>query len=262
MKKIVFFLFCILFLMAANGFALEIAWMQVQHREYGEGRSFNRLGFGLVDDSGSYLKTDKNITEVKLFGPDKQEAKLSGVKFASVEEIFGSYDSLKSQWYYSKTWQFDSWFRAKILDSLKPGIYWLRVTTADGKTAERTFAFNSRGALPIIDSSSFRLNPDPYGNLIWRWNIPRDLGHLSLSHKMRARAAIDIHKNRKEIGYFSIILPAHLGYVFIPHDVLKLINAKGDRFELKVSLETLDKNNRTYSSSFTVKERLPSTPAR
>jgi len=262
MKKTAFFAFCLLFLMVSPAVALEIAWMQVQHREYGEGRSFNRLGFGLVDDSGNYLKTGKNITKVKLFGPDKQEAKLSEVKFASVEEIFGSYDSLKSQWYYSKTWQFDSWFRAKIPDSLSPGIYVLKVATADGETAERAFAFNKRGALPIIDSSSFRLNPDQHGNLIWTWDIPTELGHLSLSHKMRARAAIEIYKNEEEVGYFSIILPVHLGYVFIPKDVVQTMNQKGDRFALKISLETLDKNNRTYSKPVTVNEKLPSTPTR
>jgi hypothetical protein len=262
MKKTAFFAFCLLFLMVSNGLALEVAWMQVQHREYGEGRSFNRVGFGLVDDSGKYLKTDKNITEIKLFGPDKQEMKLSEVKFASVEEIFGSYDSLKSQWYYSKTWQFDSWFRAKILDSLHPGIYLLKVATADGKTTERTFAFNKRGALPIIDSSSFRLNPDSHGNLIWTWNIPIELGNLSLTHRMRARAAIEIYNNEEEVGYFSIILPVHLGYVFIPKDVVQTMNQKGDRFALKISLETLDKNNRTYSKPFTIDKKLPSTPPR
>jgi hypothetical protein len=261
-KKIAFFILSIFFLVVSNAFAFEIAWMQVQHREYGNGRSLNRLGFGLVDKDGEYLTTDKNITEVKLLDPAKKELKLSEIKFATVEEIFGSYDSLKSQWYYSETWEFDSWFRAKILDSLNPGIYWLKVATADGKTAERTFAFNKQGALPIIDSSSFQVNPDPYGNLIWRWNIPTELGHLSLTHKMRARAAIEIYKNEEEVGYFSIILPVHLGYVFISKDVVQRMNQKGDRFDMKISLETQDKNNRTYSKPFTIREKLPSIPTR
>lgn len=262
MKKTVFFAFCLLFLLVSNCFAFDIAWMHVQHREYQDGRSFNRLGFGLVDDNGEYLTTDKNISEVKLFISEKKELKLSPVKFASVEEIFGSYDSIKSQWYYSKTWQYDSWFRAKILDSLNPGIYWLKVTTSDGKSAERTFAFNRKGVLPLIDSSSFQLNRDTYGNLIWTWKIPVELGNLSLSHKMRARAAIEIYKNDDEVGYFSIILPVHLGYLFMPRDVVQLMNQRGNRFDLKISLETLDKNNRTYSKPFTIKEKLPSTATR
>lgn len=262
MKRAAFLAFCISFLVVSNAFAFEIVWMQVQHREYGNGRSLNRLGFGLVDENGEYLSTDKNITEVTLLDPAKKELKLSEVKFASVEEIFGSYDSLKSQWYYSKTWQFDSWFRAKIQDSLTPGIYLLKVATSGGKTAERAFAFNKQGALPIIDSSSFHLIPDPYGNLIWTWNIPIELGHLSLDHKMRARAAIDIYKTNEALGYFSIILPVHLGYVFIPRHVVELMNQKGNRFELRVSLETLDKNNRTYSKRYIVNKKLASTSDR
>ena len=79
---------------------------------------------------------------------------------------------------------------------------------------------------------------------------------------MRARAAIEIYKNEAEVGYFSIILPVHLGYVFIPRDVVETINQKGDRFDFKVSLETGDKNNRTYSKPLTVKEKLPSTATR
>jgi hypothetical protein len=79
---------------------------------------------------------------------------------------------------------------------------------------------------------------------------------------MRARAAIDIYKSNEDLGYFSIILPVHLGYVFIPRHVVELMNQKGNRFELRVSLETLDKNNRTCPERFMVTEKLPSTPGR
>jgi hypothetical protein len=245
-----------------KAFAVEIAWMHVQHRQYDSGESFNRLGFGVVDDYGNYLTNAKNITEIKLYNPEKKELKLTTVRFDSVEEIFGSYDSKNSQWLYSKAWQYDSWFSAVILDPLNPGIYLLKVKTADGKSVERTFAFNKRVALPVIDLNSFQLNPDSSGNLIWTWDIPIGLGHLSLSNKMRARAAIEIFKGKKYVGYFSIILPVHLGYVFLPRDVVQAINQKGNRFELKVSLETRDKNNRTYSKPFSVDEKLSLIPDR
>jgi hypothetical protein len=257
MGKIIFIVLCISFYVTGNAVAVEIAWMQVQHREYGSGKSLNRLGFGLIDDRGSYITNDKNVTEVKLYNQDKKELKLSTVKFDSIEEIFGSYDAKNSQWYYSRAWQFDSWFSAGILDSLNPGMYGLKVTTADGKSVERTFAFNHRVALPIIDSNSFQFDTDPSGNLFWRWNIPIELGHLSLSHKMRARAAIEIYKNNKTAGYLSVILPVHMGNVFIPRDVVQLMNQKGNQFEMKISLETRDKNNRTYSKPFTIEKMLP-----
>jgi hypothetical protein len=257
MNKIIFIVLCIFFYATGNTLAVEISWIHVQHREYGSGKSFNRLGFGLIDDHGYYLKNNKNIIEIKLYNSDKRELKLSTVKFDSVEEVFGSYDYKNSQWYYNKDWQFESWFSASILDSLNPGIYRLEIVTADGESVERTFVFNGRVNLPIVDSKSFKIDMDIGGNLIWSWNIPVELGQLSLNHKMRARAAIDINKNKKPVGYFSIILPVHMGYVFIPQDVVQLMNQKGNQFEMKISLETRDKNNRTYSNSLIVSEMRP-----
>lgn len=256
MKKILILVCGILFFIAGNVSAVEIAWMQVQHRQYAGGRSFNRLGFGLIDARGSYLTSAQNIRAVKLYDPARKELKLSPLKFSSDEEIFGSYDSKNSQWYYHRRWQFESWFSADIAAVLQPGVYWLKVTTTDGKTAERTFGFNQLVALPFIDAGSFQLRPDPQGNLIWTWQIPIALGHLSLNHKLRARAAIDIYKGKEAVGYFSVILPVHMGYVFIPQDVVAVINKKGGRFELKVSLETRDKNNRTYSKPLAIDQKL------
>jgi len=257
MKKILFFILCILFYTTGNALAVEISWMQVQHRDYGNGKALSRLGFGLIDDRGNYLTDNRKVKEITLYNPDKIELKLAPVNFDSIEEIFGTYDSKNSQWLYSKDWQFDSWFDAEIMDPLIPGIYWLKVTTADGKVSERTFAFNRLTALPIFDSDSFQIQPDPNGNLIWTWKIPLALGQLALDHKTRARASIDIFKKEKNVGYFSIILPAHLAYVFIPVDVVHTINLKGDRFELKVQIETRDKNNRTYSKPLIVNKMLP-----
>jgi hypothetical protein len=72
-----------------------------------------------------------------------------------------------------------------------------------------------------------------------------------------ARASIDIYKYEKNVGYFSIILPVHLAFISIPVDVVQTINQIGDRFELKVQIETKDKNNRTYSKPFILNKLLP-----
>lgn len=254
MNKLIFIVLCIFFYVTGNALAVEISWMHVQHREYGNGNALIRLGFGLIDDRGNYLTDNRTVKEVKLYDPDKKELKLAPLNFDSVEEIFGTYDSKNSQWLYSKVWQFDSWFDTEIMESLNPGIYWLKVTTTDGKVAERTFVFNRHIVLPIIDSKSIQLQSDLNGNLIWTWKIPMELGQLALNHKTRARASIDIYKNEMIVGYFSIILPTHLAYVFIPLDVAQTINQRGDRFELKVQIETKDKNNRTYSNPLIINE--------
>ena len=263
MKKAASFivLLYISLLLGGNALSAEIAWMYVQHRQYGEGKSVNRLSFGLIDDQGRYLTDDKNIKAVKLLDLRDKAFKITPYKFRSVEEIYATYDTRDSQWIYNKNWQFDSWFSADILEPLIPGIdYWLKIEMEDGRSAERTFNFNGLITLPVVDSTSFQLRPDAYGNLIWTWNIPMELGQLSLSLQTRARASIDVYKNKINTGYFSIILPSHLGYVFIPHDVVESMNQKGDQFELRIQIETRDKNNRTYSKPYLIAEMLPANP--
>jgi hypothetical protein len=73
---------------------------------------------------------------------------------------------------------------------------------------------------------------------------------------MRARASVDIYNDNEYAGYFSIIIPVHLGFVFIPRDVVQKIYQKGNRFEVMISLETRDKNNRTYSKPLEVTQIL------
>ena len=45
-----------------------------------------------------------------------------------------------------------------------------------------------------------------------------------------------------------------MGYVFIPQDVVQAMNQKGNQFEMKILLETRDKNNRTYSNPLIINE--------
>lgn len=256
MNKILLIVLCITSYAAGKSLAVEISWMHVQHRECGNGKSLDRLGFGLIDERGNYVTDNRRVKDVKLYGLEKKELKLAPLNFNSVEEIYGTYDSRNSQWLYSKVWQFESWFNTEIIQPLNPGLYRLKVTTTDGNVTERTFAFNKRIELPIIDADTLQLQTDFYGNLIWTWNLPLELGQLALNHKTRARASIDIFKHDKNVGYFSIILPVHLAYVVIPADVAQTIGQKGDRFEFKVQIETKDKNNRTYSKPLIVEEKL------
>ena len=93
MKKYLLLVICVFFWMPGSAAAVEVAWMQVQHREYAGGEAFNRVGFGLIDDRGIYLPDDRGIKEVRLLNPAGKELKLGPVKFDSTDEIFGSYDS-------------------------------------------------------------------------------------------------------------------------------------------------------------------------
>ena len=56
--------------------------------------------------------------------------------------------------------------------------------------------------------------------------------------------------NKKTVAYFFVIIPSHLGYIFIPRHIAEKITSKGDQFGFRILLETKDKNNRTYSDTF------------
>jgi len=240
-----------------NALATEIAWLHVQHREYGTGAGINRLSFGLVDEEMNYVTSQAGVNSVQLMDPLGKAVKLAPVEFGAVEEIYGNYDAKNSQWYFDKSWQYDSWFSVDIEAPLVAGDYVLSVTTADGKKSERTYPFNQQVDLPIIDSDSIEFHPGSSGELILTWQVPHELGRLSLNYAMRARVSTDIYSNDNYAGYFSIIVPVHIGFVFIPQDVVQKINQKGNRFEVMISLETRDKNNRTYSKPRTVTQMLP-----
>ena len=255
-----FLFFIILFstiTVSGSAFAAEIAWLHAQHREYGSGASINRLSFGLVDEEMNYVTSKTAVKSVQLLDPFGNPVKLAPVEFGFVEEIYGNYDAKNSQWYFDKNWQYDSWFSVDIEAPLVAGAYMLSVTTADGKKSERAYTFNQQVELPVIDSNSVVLHSDSDGNLILTWHIPDSLGRLSLNHPMRARASIDIYNNDRYSGYFSIIVPVHIGFVFIPQEVAQKIKQKGNRFEVMISLETRDKNNRTYSEPRTLTQMPP-----
>ena len=54
----------------------------------------------------------------------------------------------------------------------------------------------------------------------------------------------------KNVAYFFVKIPSHLGYVFIPRHIAEKITSKGDQFGFRILLETKDKNNRTLSGTF------------
>jgi hypothetical protein len=253
MKKLVV---VALFLLISNALAAEISWMYVQNRSYENGRNINRLAFGLIDEKGHHLNDGNSVVDVKLYAPDGVPVKLSKYKFDSDEEIFGLYDAIKSQWLYSDNWQRDTWFRANFSEALIPGSYRLKVVSKDGTEAESRFKFKHIVDLPIISSNTFRIYPDALGNVIWKWDIPDNLGHMVLKHATEARASIEIFKNKKNVAYFFIKIPSHMGYAFIPSQIVKKMNGKGDQFGLKIQLETSDKNTRTYSNTLVIPDMM------
>jgi len=247
-------------LIVGNAFAVEISWMYVQNRRYENGRTLNRLTFGLIDQAGRNLTSNEGVSAIKLSDPQGRLVKLSDSKFGVDEEIYGIYDPMRSQWHFNEEWQVDSWFSANFDEPLIPGVYRLKVSTADGHAADYEFYFKGVVALPVITSHSFKLRPDPFGNLIWKWDIPDTLGYMLFNLQTVVKASIDVYKGNKQVGYFFIKLPSHMGYLFIPRKIVQKLSTKGDQFGLRVQLETRDSNTRTYSDTLIISDLTATLP--
>jgi len=139
-----------LLLIVSNAFAAEVSWMYVQHRKYETDRNLNRLTFGLIDEKGQLSTDGREVANVQLYAPDGSTVNLLKYGFDSDEEIFGLYDAIKSRWFYSDTWLYDSWFKANFSEPLIPDQYRLKVTTVDGKVVDSSFHFKKRVELPVI----------------------------------------------------------------------------------------------------------------
>lgn len=251
MKKVLIIFF---FVFARSAYAMDVSWMYIQHRVYENGRTYNRLAFGLTDDKGHDLTSDTNVASVKLLDPQNRFVKLSDCKFIRDEEIYGIYDPMRSQWHFNEAWQIDNWFSADFSEPLIPGVYRLKVGTANGDLAEYEFSFKTAAVLPVIKSHSFKLQPDPFGNAIWKWDVPDILGQMVFNLQTEVKASIDIYRGQEQAAYFFIKLPSHMSYLFLPRNIVQKMKAKGDRFGLRIQLETRDLATRTYSDTLIVND--------
>lgn len=250
--KTVLTIFFLVFSVSSH--AADVSWMYVQHRVYENGRTYNRLAFGLTDDSGHALTGDKNIASVKLLDPQGRIVKLSKCKFNRDEEIYGVYDPMRSQWHFNAEWQIDSWFSADFGEPLIAGVYQLKIGIVDGNAAEYEFPVSTAAVLPVITSHSFKLQPDPIGNVIWKWEVPDILGRMVFNLQTVIKASIDIYRDQDQVAYFFIKLPSHMSYLFIPQNIVNKMSARGNRFGLRIQLETRDQTTRTYSDTLIVND--------
>jgi len=243
------------FMFSVSAYATDVSWMYVQHRVYENGRSFNRLAFGLTDDDGHDLAGDKIIASVKLRDPQGRLVKLSDCKFSRDEEIYGVYDPMRSQWHFNAEWEIDSWFSADFSEPLIAGVYQLKIGTVDGNNvAEYEYPIRAVAVLPVITVHSFKLQPDPFGNVIWKWDVPDILGQMVFNLQTVVKASIDIYRDRQQVAYFFIKLPSHMSYLFLPQNIVDKMRAKGNRFGLRIQLETRDQTTRTYSDTLIVND--------
>jgi hypothetical protein len=223
---------------------LDIDWFWVQHRVYEDGKDFNRLGFSLRYEDGSYPLTDvvRNVTLTDNHG---NSVPYRDLRFWSEENLFGRYDGWAGTWSYDE-FQFESGHTADIDDPLVEGTYNLTITDLSGNTYESEYKFNGLVNLPIISRYFFYVSRKSK-NLVWRWHITPELYHLGFTYETQVRAIIEIYNNNQYVGAAWLTTPTHMGKIIIPPGVVEKIASKGNRFDFIMQLRTRDNNNRTYS---------------
>lgn len=235
---------------ALAGYTID--WMYVQHRVYENGNAGNRFSFGVVDGAGQRVTDFRDFKDLRLYDPSGSAVSLSNGRIWMDEGLGGYYDSDKGQWKYNE-FAPDASVSFDLPGVPVSGTYRMELTSSDDTVCEATCDFGGTIDLPLISSQSFRFSADSSPNLFWYWDVPEELGRLSAEYSTQTRVCIDIYKENQYIGYMSIRSPAHMGYCFIPADVVQKIIAKGDEFRLYIQLRTKDNTNRSYSESLIVK---------
>ena len=218
-----------------------------QHRVYENGSEYNRLLFGLIDlYDDSYYTPDDIIQSVTFYDPKGSEVPLSNMTYHSRKSFHGIYNARDSRWIYDQEPFFESSYIAQLEIPLVPGEYRLEAIDNEGYSYESSFEFNEQIDLPIISANTFQGYFDNLGNFRCKWDIPL---HLSNDLRTSARAFIDSCMDDTCVAELSVRMPSHLGYIFVPSEIIQLLRSEGNLLKFGVQLRTNDNNNRSYSNS-------------
>ena len=226
----------------------SVAWWHMQKRTYEDGRSFNRLGFGIIDEFGAYVTNDV-IKSVSLVGPSGAIA-LDPHAFMTYEILSGRINTDTGQWEYETDFRAENYCRVNFSGNLVEGDYTLEVIDEDDDTMSNSYAthyFNGVVALPEFTSKSFRGFEDVDGNFYWQWDTPVDTALWSSSLDASIRCWLTIYNGNVYVGEVYISVPALLGGVYVPSRVMDLSRQKGDRITIGMHIRTNDNNNRFYT---------------
>jgi hypothetical protein len=259
MRKITtLFLIALFFFMWSGGTILagdySVTWWRIQKRNYEDGRTFNRLQFGLKDSNGNDV-TNNVVKTVTLLGPSGPIPLPEGPPdFFYNEVLNGSYNADSAQWNYDSNFDFKNQFMINFSNGIEIGNYTLKVVDVDD--AIMTFAsgisstqyFNGIVDLPKITSKSFRGYEDASGNLLWYWDLPMDTYFWASSPDVSCACWVTIMNGDTYVGDIWVRLPVTMGMMFVPSSVMNKAKLKGDNLKLGILLRTNDDNNRYYAN--------------
>jgi len=241
--------------------AYQVGNVYVQHREYEDGRSFNKAYFEILDQNGFSIPNVDVVNEAKLYDPNSNQVNIPEWTAEPDIDIFtGYYDMDNGRWIYNDSFMSNSYF-AIFMGDLITGTYRLEIRADDGQTYEKTITINGLVDLPQISSSSFQLHPDTYGNVFWTWEVPDKLCRFSQNYDTLLKPYIAIYSNEQMVGWFQVKIPTHMGRIFIPAGKVQEVMNSGDKFVFGIDLRTPDMNNRYFSNGLTVDDLTSYYPA-
>lgn len=219
----------------------------IHHRVHENGEQFNRLYFAITDESGNPAEYD--LGSVKLYDPDGTELTISDLKFSSDSTLQGEYDADKGQWFYDDTFTTDPGYYANFQALLVDGSYLLNVVV-DGQNFNKYIYYSGIRELPIISSNSFQKKYDDNGNLHLKWKAPL---YTESDNFTSTRAYIDIYKDSTNTNHFLYVTaPTHLDCLFVPKNIIDVINGIGNTFRFYIHIRINDNSNRAYSNKVAI----------
>lgn len=245
---------------SAAAWAYTLDYGYVQYRIYEDGSQVNRLNFALLDSNGAYVSSGDVVTGTQLFyrTDGTQEWELAAtpeITFWGPEyPLSGQYNATDGSWVYGSQ-STETGFSSDLSIILKAGQYRLDVSTNDDQIIQSgPYEYHQLIQLPVVSSDSFQLIPDEQGNLVWTWQIPQALDTVNSAYGISVRAHISIYQNELFTGdTVTVKVPASMGRIFIPSDVVQTIQARGgDSYRFRIQIRTNDNNNRSYSKNLSV----------
>lgn len=228
-----------------------INWWYVQKRKYADGRKFNVAHFAIVDKGGNYI-IENSIDTIKLFAPDESEVTLRVAEFGGpYRTTYGHYDADNGRWNYDDHLNEESYYRVEFDEPLQAGQYHLQATDIHGRVhnAYRDCILTDV-ELPMISSGSFSAAFDGKGNLIWKWDPPTTID-LNTNTSIRAWV-FGLGSEGWSAPEIYVRVPAHMGYLFVPKNLLDLLETQEDDLRIGLHLRMNDNSYRAYSNTISL----------
>jgi hypothetical protein len=227
----------------------KVGWWWVHKRINENGTSYNRLAFSILDESDNPVLTDV-VQGIALIGPNGSVL-LDPYDFDTYEMLYGSIETGSGQWNYDSEFSTENIYIANFSEDPVEGNYSLFIIDTDGvdvSVASNPRYYNGVVELPKISSKTFRGYEDADGNLFWQWDPPTDTAVWSQSLDVSIRCWLGIYDGDDPVAQVYVTVPATLGGMYVPKNIMDLVRQKGDWFYVQLHLRTNDNDNRYYTN--------------